>query len=257
MLEFVRECIICTETFTNIDDFPPSHILPECSTHHFMDTCRGCLTTHLQTQVRSKEASVWEQLPCPNPDCSHFYTHQQVQCLADTDTFALYDEYGLQNMLAKRPSFRRCLRPGCSNGQSYEVIGRGDSSATNRMECSACGFAMCFKHQCPWHEGLSCERYESRRRSSVEQTELWLADNTKPCPGPECGVPILKNGGCWHMRCRSCRFEFCWNCLGDWSKIRVDRKWHKPDCWFRDESAPLPTTVLGNTLEEAQRSRYY
>lgn len=44
-----------------------------------------------------------------------------------------------------------------------------------------------------------------------------MAVNTKDCP--KCNVVIEKNGGCNHMTCRSgsCKFEFCWICLGPWS----------------------------------------
>lgn len=28
---------------------------------------------------------------------------------------------------------------------------------------------------------------------------------------------IEKNGGCNHMSCKSCTWEFCWVCLGSWS----------------------------------------
>ena len=31
---------------------------------------------------------------------------------------------------------------------------------------------------------------------------------TSKCP--KCDVPIFKNGGCAHMTCKSCKFEFCW-----------------------------------------------
>ena len=29
---------------------------------------------------------------------------------------------------------------------------------------------------------------------------------------PMCSVYIEKNGGCRHMTCRNCGFEYCWDC---------------------------------------------
>ena len=37
---------------------------------------------------------------------------------------------------------------------------------------------------------------------------------TEPCPNFECGVLIQKNGGCPHMKCAKCNYEFCWKCKG-------------------------------------------
>jgi hypothetical protein len=36
----------------------------------------------------------------------------------------------------------------------------------------------------------------------------------EPCPNGNCGFLIQKNGGCNHMKCESCKHEFCWLCLG-------------------------------------------
>ncbi|GMS90670.1 hypothetical protein PENTCL1PPCAC_12845, partial [Pristionchus entomophagus] len=37
---------------------------------------------------------------------------------------------------------------------------------------------------------------------------------------PQIQVAIEKNGGCNHMTCSqaSCKYEFCWICMGDWKK---------------------------------------
>jgi len=42
-----------------------------------------------------------------------------------------------------------------------------------------------------------------------------MLKNAKNCP--KCHVPIDKNGGCMHMTCKNCKYEFCWICLGDWA----------------------------------------
>jgi hypothetical protein len=47
----------------------------------------------------------------------------------------------------------------------------------------------------------------------------WKASNTRPCP--RCASPILKEGGCNHMRCGRCRVEFCWACMRSRTRCRA------------------------------------
>ena len=30
---------------------------------------------------------------------------------------------------------------------------------------------------------------------------------------PQCGIAIIKDGGCPHMKCECCQSDFCWDCL--------------------------------------------
>ena len=49
-------------------------------------------------------------------------------------------------------------------------------------------------------------------------TQDWFDEHesmVKQCPNPDCGVWIWKSGGCGHMTCDLCQYEFCWFCLKD------------------------------------------
>lgn len=125
-----------------------------------------------------------------------------------------YDHYLLLNHLSSEPNFRWCLRDTCDSGQLYE--------ATEHLEphvyCDECAFEMCFTHQIPWHEGLSCEQYDSQREHGdpdYQQTQGWLRSNAKNCPGPNCGVSIEKDAGCFHMTCedRLLPLVYDWNAM--------------------------------------------
>jgi ariadne-1 len=48
------------------------------------------------------------------------------------------------------------------------------------------------------------------------ETANWISANTKECG--KCQSTIEKNGGCNHMTCRKCRYEFCWVCMGSWAE---------------------------------------
>lgn len=40
--------------------------------------------------------------------------------------------------------------------------------------------------------------------------EIYKEIYTEKCP--KCYIPISKNGGCMHMTCSTCKYEFCWMC---------------------------------------------
>lgn len=48
-------------------------------------------------------------------------------------------------------------------------------------------------------------------REEDKNCEVWLKLHTRPCP--RCHAPIEKQGGCNHMKCTSCRLNFCWACM--------------------------------------------
>lgn len=52
-------------------------------------------------------------------------------------------------------------------------------------------------------------KYGARFFEDIETLEF-IAASTQPCPG--CAAPILKNGGCQHMTCKACGYEWCWQC---------------------------------------------
>lgn len=101
-------------------------------------------------------------------------------------------------LLSAEPGFRWCLRPGCPNGQLYDDTEYLDP----HIVCGECAFESCFTHQVPWHEGLSCDQYESQREHGdpdYAQTQDWIREHSKPCPG--CGANVQKDDGCFHMTC--------------------------------------------------------
>lgn len=46
------------------------------------------------------------------------------------------------------------------------------------------------------------------------ETANWIQANTQACP--KCDSLIEKSGGCNHMTCKKCLYQFCWICLGEW-----------------------------------------
>lgn len=82
------------------------------------------------------------------------------------------------------------------------------------LTCPDCKVATC--RSCKWvaHDGISCEEALERLKQHRKldfQSDLWKVQNAKKCPN--CTAFIEKNSGCSHMRCTSCKFEFCWLCM--------------------------------------------
>lgn len=85
--------------------------------------------------------------------------------------------------------------------------------------------------------------------SDDSETLNWLEAHTNSCP--ECQTVIEKNGGCNHIVCRKCQYEFCWICFGPWSE-------HKSSFWHCNRYDPkeVEETVKNKKKHKNSLSRY-
>ncbi|KAF7557775.1 hypothetical protein G7Z17_g505 [Cylindrodendrum hubeiense] len=172
----------------------------EC--RHDIDFCTGCLGKHLESQLNQFGRSKCDQLACPAHGCGRLLAYQEIKLYAEPETFDKYDRYLNLNTLSRYPNFRWCLGPGCSSGQIYDD-GDDEEFVDTRVHCQDCAFEMCLHHSMPWHEGQTCEQFDSMRQHGdpdFQQTQDWIRQNTKPCPN--CRENIEKGEACFHMTCR-------------------------------------------------------
>ncbi|PHH49372.1 E3 ubiquitin-protein ligase arih1 [Ceratocystis fimbriata CBS 114723] len=205
---------------------------------HDIDFCKDCLGQHIQIEIRDKATEALGNIKCPSQGCKRTLRLAEIELYAPPDVKARY--YDLMNTAhySDDPDFMWCVNGDCQYGQIHPP------NAT-KVQCSRCSQVMCFHHRGPWHQGQTCAQNDARTDTATDE---WLQDNTKPCP--KCQTPIEKNGGCYHMTCSSCRFEFCWDCLCDWVYANFNLQRHRPSCRFR-QAGIYPTEAVGGLDVEA------
>lgn len=82
------------------------------------------------------------------------------------------------------------------------------------------------------------------------ETANYISAHTKDCP--KCHICIEKNGGCNHMQCYTCKYDFCWMCLCDWKShgseyYECSRYRENPN--VAHESAHAQVCVFGTIYE--------
>ena len=81
-------------------------------------------------------------------------------------------------------------------------------------------FSLLSAHPSPnlyYFQALSCEQ-------SIDKAYLNYAIKAKIKTCPRCMFPIEKNGGCNHLTCSRCHFEFCWICLSAYTFNHFDNE---------------------------------
>ena len=174
--------------------------------------CKSCLTEWLTTQVNDNFAGLHD-LECMDPSCcgkpkalkSKSPSESKssaaansppvpriaiadVRALLDSDTWERCNQITLEKHLMACPGFRWCSR--CDAGG---IVPKG----CDKVACTKC------KHNIVSSVSAFAEQRENR---------TWKNKNTKNCP--KCKAPTQKNGGCSHITCRMCKYEWCWICMG-------------------------------------------
>ena len=94
------------------------------------------------------------------------------------------------------------------------------------VKCVECKFVFCRKCKgahhsgsCNWTTHTQNPRLARWREASMRN----IAGKTKPCPS--CHALNEMDGGCNHVTCVMCKFEFCWLCLIEWNVNCRDNHW--------------------------------
>lgn len=227
-------CLICFEP----KPFAPS-TTPRCT--HTTRVCEECLARHLQISVCDRG---FTNVTCPVLSCREVLSYTDMKTVVkDQSVLDRYERLLLRRTLDKLPNFVWCKNPSCSSGQIHD----SDSPCAN-VKCNACEEESCFKHDVPWHTGLSCSQYDAKMKQTgqagkTRASENYISKNAKACPNPSCGRMIEKAHGCDHMTCMEpmgCGHEFCWCCLADYKPIHErGNHYHKRRCRHYDSRLKL------------------
>eukprot|EP01113_Clastostelium_recurvatum_P049486 TRINITY_DN9175_c1_g2_i2.p1 TRINITY_DN9175_c1_g2~~TRINITY_DN9175_c1_g2_i2.p1 ORF type:complete len:509 (+),score=75.34 TRINITY_DN9175_c1_g2_i2:108-1634(+) len=207
-----EECSICFNG--GGDDGVRMASLAACG-HAF---CVDCLEQWILTYARMS------QVPhCPFKGCKKVISYFDVQSIISKDSplvFEMYDRAVTHLALSRAPAgtvWRWCDH--CEGGSVALGADSGcvDVQCSNELcpslsSCTICGSQ-------PGHPGLSCKEHGRtlrqttlRVRMEERQTDYLARRNVKPCPG--CTVLIERSGGCSHMTCSRCKYQWCFVCSG-------------------------------------------
>lgn len=190
-------CLICADSVSAEN----SLALSLCG-HMF---CHGCWAGYLALKISEGVTGI----TCPAVKCAASVDQATVQRLVPAADYARYLRFMSKTFVETNPNVRWCPAPGC--GHAINVL----DSARDSVACR-CGFRFCFACNQEAHVPATCEQVKlwAKKGQDDSETTHWLLANTMECP--KCKCTIEKNGGCNHMTCRQCRYEFCWLCRQNW-----------------------------------------
>ena len=179
--------------------------------------CTGCWQAYITSKVRTEAEC---RITCMAEDCGVVALDSFVDRALgdDRETWARYEELVVRQFVGCIPNLKFCPYPSCSHTVSCPAAATR-SSLAQIVPIVACGaldtHVFCFGCSVEDdHRPVVCavaKMWLQKCRDDSE-TANWIRSNTKECS--KCQSTIEKNGGCNHMTCKKCKYEFCWVCMG-------------------------------------------
>lgn len=197
-------CLICLE------ELPAANTYALSCGHRY---CKDCWKGYLEVMIKEGPRAIYTK--CPSPKCKCIVHEDAFKKFVNPDMFQKYTTFMLRSFVEDNLNVKWCPAPGCSNAVRCERQNRKQP-----VTCG-CGFSFCFRcadSEIGDHRPVSCEHLEKWlvKASAESENVKWLMANAKKCP--KCSSYIEKNGGCMHMTCKICTYEFCWLCRGPWTE---------------------------------------
>ncbi|TRM70241.1 hypothetical protein BD626DRAFT_544688 [Schizophyllum amplum] len=213
--------------------------------------CSNCWSAYVNSKVRDEGEHT---IPCMGEGCSLVAPDTFVHSVLipggpttmdaaeqeeNSATWSRYQQLIIRHFVASNGNLKYCPYPECTNTVSCPSASSKSSLLTvvPIVSCGARGVPgqqqerasqlgispkehiFCFG--CPVesdHRPLVCAvaRLWLQKCHDDSETANWIKTNTKECS--KCQSTIEKNGGCNHMTCKKCKWEFCWVCMGPWTE---------------------------------------
>lgn len=83
-------------------------------------------------------------------------------------------------------------------------------AAQIELNCQKCDKSWCMScRSSPYHYQETCEEHMNSA-DKLREKKMLEECGVRQCE--KCGNGIERNGGCKHMKCSACGWDFCWNC---------------------------------------------
>eukprot|EP01130_Rhizamoeba_saxonica_P016476 TRINITY_DN7624_c0_g1_i2.p1 TRINITY_DN7624_c0_g1~~TRINITY_DN7624_c0_g1_i2.p1 ORF type:complete len:560 (-),score=138.66 TRINITY_DN7624_c0_g1_i2:32-1672(-) len=195
-LQGIDECMICC------DMVPAEESTALRCQHRF---CNICWESYLSIKIKDGQVHT----TCPARGCNILVNEDIIEGLVPASVYEKYVRFAIKSFVEDNNHVTWCPAPSCGNAITSDMI----SGMT--VQCS-CSYRFCFSCHEESHVPASCAQVRNWNKKCMDDSETghWLGANTKQCP--RCQVLVEKNGGCNHMTCRQCRYEWCWMCMKVW-----------------------------------------
>ncbi|KAH0401950.1 hypothetical protein KCU89_g3642, partial [Aureobasidium melanogenum] len=199
-------CEICC------DDTPGLQTFAMKCNHRF---CVDCYRQYLAQKIKDEGEAA--RIRCPGEECNNIVDSKSLELLVTEDLKDRYHELLTRTYVDDKDNLRWCPAPNCVYAVDCAVKQKELNKIVPTVNCD-CGHSFCFGCQLNDHQPTPCVLVKLWLKKCEDDSETanWISANTKECP--KCNSTIEKNGGCNHMTCRKCKYEFCWMCMGLWSE---------------------------------------
>ncbi|KAK9469561.1 hypothetical protein V1512DRAFT_218752 [Lipomyces arxii] len=200
-------CEICCEDSIELKSFAL-----QCG-HRF---CEDCYRHYVTQKIMDEGES--RNIQCMGESCSLVINDRAIKLLVVENVYARYEALLSRTFVFDNEHLRWCPAPNCEYAIRCDDVSPKDLKMIVPSVQCACGFRFCFGCGYADHQPCICALVKKwvKKCEDDSETANWISANTKECP--KCMATIEKNGGCNHMTCRKCKYEFCWICIGAWQE---------------------------------------
>lgn len=188
--------------------------------------CDACWTTYLEGRIQEGDTAI----RCPQHKCPLRVPEEVVAGLCSPQMADRFREFVRKSFVEEGRNTMWCPHPGCTfavdTAAAAEETGAAGGEHAGGPALSGGVFVTCGGGHtfcvackcCEVHAPAPCDLVRTWQKKCDDDSETmnWLSAHTQDCP--QCKCTIEKNGGCNHMTCRGCKWEFCWVCGGPWAK---------------------------------------